>query len=117
MPGVNEVNFLVSIAAQVPIVAIFIWFTLKIQDKSDQMVQRRDEQWRKFLEESEKRSMEAYMGIVSELKEVATCVALNRDILVAHDKGSSVLAAQVRTFMDDLSPHSGRRINQKDSGG
>jgi hypothetical protein len=102
----TEFSLLVSIAAQIPIVIVFIWFTLKIQEKSDKMVTNRDAQWMKFLEESENRSMAAYQGIVDELKEVANCVSLNREILVSHDKGASVLATQVRTFIEELSPHS-----------
>lgn len=49
---------LVQIGLQIPLVAAFIWFSLKLVDIFIKFNEKQSEQWRAFLESSEKRHAE-----------------------------------------------------------
>jgi len=70
----TEFNFLVNVAAQIPIVAIFIWFAITQQKIFMTSQEKRDEAWRLFLEEQRKANNEALGRIAEEVKENNTLI-------------------------------------------
>jgi len=67
-----------GLLAQIPLVGIFVWFTLKIISIFMTELKMRDEQWRAFLEEQRS-------ATISELKCLTAEMVRMNTILSAHD--------------------------------
>lgn len=48
-------EYLINLLAQVPLVGIFVWFTLEIMKRQERSNLQRDEQWMAFLKEQAER--------------------------------------------------------------
>lgn len=88
----NAMEQYIGLLVQVPLVGIFIWFTLRIVDRFMASLDKRDTQWQAFLEEQRKLSSESIASMAArfgdEIKEVSREVASLRGVLLAHDARS-----------------------------
>lgn len=79
----------IGLLIQVPIVGIFIWFTIKIVDRFMASMDQRDSQWQEFLVQQRKETSEAMASLAArlgdEIKVIARNVAEFNGLLVAHD--------------------------------
>jgi len=82
----------ISLLVQVPLVGIFIWFTIKIVDRFLKTLEQRDIQWQAFLtqqrEETSKAMADLAIRLGDEIKATAIEVARFSGILTAHDARS-----------------------------
>ena len=82
----------VGLLVQVPLVGIFIWFTLRIVDRFMASLDKRDTQWQSFLEEQRKLTNESISNMAArfgdDIKEVSKEVASLRGVLLTHDARS-----------------------------
>ena len=67
-------DFLISIAAQLPLVAVFTWFSLRLLDRFQQDQQRRDDEWRAFLREEREARSEMASRLASEIREMGNAI-------------------------------------------
>jgi hypothetical protein len=67
-----------GLLAQIPLVGIFVWFTLKIISIFMSWLEKRDAQWQAFLEEHRAATLSELRGLTAEM------VRMN-SVLVAHD--------------------------------
>jgi len=86
----------IGLFIQIPLVFIFIWFTLKIVDrfmvsldKRDTAIEMRDDKWQKFLTEQRREFGEAIALLAArlgeEIKIVSSEVSRMNGVLTAHD--------------------------------
>jgi uncharacterized metal-binding protein len=79
----------IGLLIQVPLVGVFIWFTLKIVDRFMASLDARDKQWQDFLAQQRKETNEAMTSLATrlgeEIKSVTNKVAEFNGILSAHD--------------------------------
>jgi len=86
----------IGLFIQIPLVFIFIWFTLKIVDrfmvsldKRDTAIEMRDDKWQKFLTEQRREFGEAIALLAErlgeEIKIVSSEVSRMNGVLTAHD--------------------------------
>ena len=82
----------IGLLIQVPLVGIFIWFTLKIVDRFMASLDKRDLQWQEFLSQQRKETSEAMTALAArlgdEIKAIASEVARFNGVLSAHDARS-----------------------------
>ncbi len=69
---------------QVPLVGVFIWFSLEQQKIYTQNQTKRDEEWRLFLIEQRKANNDAVVQVAKELKENSTILAEVQATMVLH---------------------------------
>lgn len=62
-------EYAVSLLVQIPLVGIFVWFTLEIMKRQERSDEKRDEQWRGFLREQAKSYSSALGRVAEEVKE------------------------------------------------
>lgn len=78
----------IGLLIQVPLVGIFIWFTLKIVDRFLLSLDNRDKQWQSFLDAERKEMNEAMTNLAQrlgdEIKTIATEVARVNGVLSQH---------------------------------
>ena len=79
----------IGLLIQVPLVGVFIWFTLKIVDRFMASLDARDKQWQDFLAQQRKETNEAMTSLATrlgeEIKLVTNEVSKFNGILSAHD--------------------------------
>lgn len=84
----------IGLLIQVPLVGIFIWFTLRIVDRFLKTLEQRDLQWQEFLAGQRKENSEALSSLAArlgdEIKSIAVEVARFNGVLTAHDARSQV---------------------------
>lgn len=72
-------NTYISLLVQIPLVGIFVWFSLRLISVFLESIDKRDVQWQKFLEEQRKASHEAIAHMAerfaTEIKALAKEVA------------------------------------------
>ncbi len=82
----------ISLLVQVPLVGIFIWFTLKIVDRFLKTLEQRDIQWQAFLtqqrEETNKSLADLAARLGDEIRATAIEVARINGVLTTHDARS-----------------------------
>lgn len=92
----SGLNSYIGLFIQIPLVFIFIWFTLKIVDrfmvsldKRDQAMDARDDKWQAFLKEQRAESNLAIAALAArfgdEIKLLSTEVFRMNGVLTAHD--------------------------------
>lgn len=59
----------VNLLMQIPLVGIFVWFTLKMLEIQEKANQERDEQWRRFLQDQAEQYNKGLARIAEEVKE------------------------------------------------
>ena len=95
----TDTSLLINVAAQVPIVVIFVWFVLKLQDRADKVAAQRDTDWRLFLDKIEQRTVAALSDVSNNLKTVAECVSKNGLMIADHDNRVVHLAEDVEDYI------------------
>jgi len=75
----------ISLLGQVPLVGVFIFFTLTLLRRQAESEERRDREWRDFLREQREQSSLAIGRIADEVKLLAQQTAAMNALLVTHD--------------------------------
>lgn len=55
----NNVDAYIGLLIQIPLVGIFVWFSLKLIDMFLKSIDTRDAQWRSFIEQERKANADA----------------------------------------------------------
>jgi Na+/phosphate symporter len=76
---------MVALLGQVPLVGIFVWFTLLIYKYNQEAQDKRDNEWRDFLREQREASNLALGRLAEEIKGVTVITSNVLAILTAHD--------------------------------
>jgi hypothetical protein len=76
----------VNLLIQVPLVGIFVWFSLRQQESFQRDQTRRDTEWRDFLREQREANNQALGRIAEEVKTVATQLSSVQSLMVSHDQ-------------------------------
>lgn len=117
MDPINWTPF-ISLAIQIPLVGVFIWFTLQLQKRHDDsqalrnkdwrdfVKQQRDdhlahelsmqEQWREFLAKSDKENNEVLDRLAREIETMSANLTASNSLIMAHDTTTRELLAGVR---------------------
>ena len=98
--GVN-MDLLITIASQLPVVVIFVYFVLQMLDRNEKAIERRELQWQKFLDENQARSISAYKSVADELQTLVKCVSDQNEVLRSHDGRVVHLAEKVEDFLGE----------------
>lgn len=61
----------INLLIQVPLVAAFMWFVLKMLEHQQKATDKRDEEWRKFLEEQGRQYSEGLKELAQTVKELS----------------------------------------------
>lgn len=79
----NTMDPLISIGMQIPVVAMFAWFVLKMTADHTKAQERRDDEWRDFLKDQRESHHAALSRLAEEIKtlghEIAAAIAVMRD--------------------------------------
>jgi Na+/phosphate symporter len=75
----------VSLLIQVPLVGIFVWFTLSVMKQNQLSSEKRDGEWRDFLREQRESSNHALSRIAEEVKVMSQQLAAMQSMLTQHD--------------------------------
>ena len=75
----------VSLLVQVPLVGIFVWFTLRVMRQNQESSEKRDGEWRDFLREQRESSNHALGRIAEEVKIMSQQLAAMQTMLTQHD--------------------------------
>lgn len=93
---------IVQLLIQVPLLGVFVWFTLKLSGDFRADTAKRDEQWQKFIEQQN----ELWRNFIRELVERSS----SADDTVS--QRLSELALVIRSLVDDFKTHD-QRIGHK----
>jgi hypothetical protein len=96
-----DMDLLITIASQLPVVVIFVYFVLQMLDRNEKAIERRENQWQKFLDENQERSISAYKSVANELQALVKCMSEQTDLLRSHDDRVLGLAGKVENFLGD----------------
>ena len=91
-----EVQTIVNLLAQVPLVGIFVWFVLKTGDRNQAAQEKRDEQWRIFLQQQSDTHAKSVGRLAEEIKELSKQTHGLTQVLIAHDKRAAEFMAEKR---------------------
>jgi hypothetical protein len=101
-----NLDLLVQVASQIPIVAVFVWFVLQMYDRFQKSQMLRDAEWREFLSAEAKKNIEAYNRVAVELislgdklKLLGEQLKLQSEVLLNHDKKVDQLSSDVHIFI------------------
>lgn len=72
-------EYAVSLLVQIPLVGIFVWFTLEIMKRQERSNDRRDDQWREFLKDQAEQYNSAISRIAEEVKANTSVLQMLRD--------------------------------------
>jgi len=92
----------VSLLIQVPLVGIFIWFTLKLNEQNIQAVNKRDMEWRDFLKEQREQSNAGLGRLAEELKENTQGLAVAQNAILMHDNNIREVMPMIREAVDKV---------------
>lgn len=95
----------VSLLIQVPLVGIFIWFTLKLNEQNQTAATKRDDEWRGFLKEQREASNAALARIAEEVKTLSNQQAQMQALFIAHDES-------IRSHLPSISRAVDKVINE-----
>lgn len=73
----TAIDPIISLLVQVPLVGIFVWFTLQLSKNMQKQQDERDAQWRDFLREQRESNNAALGRLADEIKS-------NTQVLTAH---------------------------------
>lgn len=97
-----QVTDIVSLLTQIPLVGLFIWFTLRLSGDYRADAEKRDKQWQTFIEQQN----ELWRGFIRDLVERSS----SADDTVS--QRLSDLAIVIRSLVDDFKIHD-QRIGHK----
>ncbi len=80
-----ELDFLLNIAIQVPIVVLFAWFVIKRDKDYDITRAARDKEWQKTFESAHDSGMADMKGVTEALNKLSEQLAKNTTTLILHD--------------------------------
>ena len=80
-----NLDFLLSIAAQIPLVVLFIWFVLQRDKESNRKSEARSELWRKFFNQLQSQNTEALKKITIAIEAMTKQINLNTTTVLLHD--------------------------------
>lgn len=80
-----ELEFLLNLAVQVPIVVLFAWFVIKRDKDYDATRTARDREWHKMIERVHQTSMEQMKDMTDAMERIATQLVRNTTTLLLHD--------------------------------
>lgn len=63
-----------SVVLQLPLVAIFVWFSLELLNRFQKTQERRDVEWREFLEQERSARTEMARRLAEEIKQMSVVV-------------------------------------------
>lgn len=92
----------ISLLIQFPLVGIFVWFTLKINERNQSAMERRDSEWREFLKDQRQQNNEALGRIAEEVKSATRMVAVNQSLIVEHDKNFQEILPAIKNALEAL---------------
>ncbi len=72
-------EYAISLLVQIPLVGIFVWFTLEIMKRQERSNDRRDDQWREFLKDQAEQYNSAISRIAEEVKANTSVLQMLRD--------------------------------------
>lgn len=64
MPS-NNLDFLINMAIQLPLVAAFMWFVIRLQSDQNASNEKRDNEWRDWLEKRDEESKRSNDRVVA----------------------------------------------------
>lgn len=91
-----------SLLLQIPLVGIFVWFVLRLNEKNQTAQDRRDAEWREFLREERQARTEGLGRLAEEMKEVARIITGTQTLLMQHDQRTSAAVPQIQELLDRL---------------
>lgn len=94
---------IVQLLIQVPLLGVFVWFTLKLSGDFRADTAKRDEQWQKFIEQQN----ELWRNFIRELVERS----LSADDTVSQRLGE--LGIVIRSLIDDFKNHDQRTTGHR----
>ena len=89
-------EFLLSLAAQIPLVVIFVWFQLEQDKRQIDSESKRDAEWRAFLKEQRQESTKALETMSKNLEKLSKLVE-------AHDQRLEVAIARMEERTQNIS--------------
>ena len=90
---------LLSVLAQIPLVAAFVWFALEMLKRQERSTSERDQQWREFLKDQRETDRMMLRNVVDELSTVAHEVSEVKLTLMRHDTSMSEALGAMRERM------------------
>lgn len=92
----------ISLAAQVPLVGIFVWFTLQQQKLGQDSQAKRDHEWREFLREQREANNAAMARLAEEIKAISGVLASVQALMVSHDTRVQAAMPDMREAVDKI---------------
>lgn len=78
----------IQLLIQIPVVGAFMWFVLTWSQRLDEQQEKRDTQWREFLQGDRAVTIAALTDVSSELKSIADLLNDMREDLARHDSAA-----------------------------
>lgn len=75
-----------NLLIQIPLVGIFVWFSLNQQKLHSVSQEKRDSEWRDFLREEREANNTALGRIAEEVKSNSIILSATKEIIVTHDQ-------------------------------
>lgn len=95
-----EYQPLLQFALQLPIVGIFMWFTLEMIKREQNERVKRDEDWRQFLTEQREATNAGLSRLAEEIKDNGKLVATTNALLINHDASVKLISATLQAAIE-----------------
>lgn len=92
----------VSLLIQIPLVGIFVWFTLQTQKQAAAAQDKRDTEWRIFLREQREANNAALSRLAEEIKSISTQNAAMQSLMLAHDQRVQMAIPKMEQAMETV---------------
>ena len=93
----------ISLLIQVPLVGIFVWFTLQITRNFQASQEKRDQEWREFLIEQRQANNLALARLAEEIKTITHELAGMKEVIVVHDQRVIAAIPVMQRTLDEMS--------------
>ena len=93
----------ISLLIQVPLVGIFVWFTLQITRNFQASQEKRDQEWREFLVEQRQANNLVLARLAEEIKTITHELAGMKEIIVVHDQRVIAAIPVMQRTLDEMS--------------
>jgi hypothetical protein len=87
---------------QVPLVGVFIWFSLKMNEHNLAAMSKRDAEWREFLREQREANNQALGRLAEELKQNTQGLAVVQNSVLTHDNSIREVMPMIREAVDKV---------------
>ena len=95
-----EYQPLIQFALQLPIVGVFMWFTLEMMKREQVERAKRDDDWRKFLSEQREATNTGLARLAEEIKENGKLVTTTNALLINHDANVKTISAILQAAIE-----------------